>query len=113
MIPVAYDSPRGLPEQDDLEDGVDAAAAPAEARLALTVVLPPEQFEVLAVRIADLLREGRDDGFLDVDGAAEYLSTTPKAIYRLVERRRIPHHRAGGRLLFDRAELRADVERGE
>jgi excisionase family DNA binding protein len=84
----------------------------SEACLALAVTLPPDQLEALSRRVADLLQDGRDDGFVDVGGAAEYLTTTPKAIYHLVERRRLPHRRAGGRLLFDRAELRAWVERG-
>lgn len=53
-----------------------------------------------------------DDGFLDVESAAQYLCTTPKAIYRAVERGRIPHSRRDGRLLFDRRELRAYVEGG-
>jgi excisionase family DNA binding protein len=79
--------------------------------MVLTVVLPPEQLELLAAHVAQLA-EGRDDGFLDADGAAEYLATSRKAIYHAVERGRLPHHRAGGRLLFDRAELRAWVERG-
>ena len=87
-------------------------ASPTDAGIDLRVVLPPDQFEALAQRVAAVLAEGRDDGFLDVAGAAEYLATTRKAIYRQVERRSIPHHRAGGRLLFDRAELRAWVERG-
>lgn len=80
--------------------------------LALAATLAPAQLDALAAHVADLLREGRDDGFLDVAGAAEYLSTTRKAVYHLVERGRLPHHRAGGRLLFDRSELRAWVERG-
>ena len=88
------------------------SAVPVESPLALTVVLPPDQLEALASRVADLLREGRDNGFLDVDGAADYLDLSRKAIYHLVERRRLPHHRAGKRLLFDRAELRAWVEQG-
>jgi excisionase family DNA binding protein len=75
--------------------------------------LAPEQELALVQRVAERLREGRDDGFLDVGGAAEYLSTTPKAIYALVGRGRLPHHRAGGRLLFDRVGLRAWVERGD
>ena len=79
--------------------------------LQLTVTLPPDQLDALAAQVAQLLADGRDDGFLDVAGAAAYLSTTPKAIYHQVERGRLPHHRAGGRLLFDRAELRAWVER--
>jgi excisionase family DNA binding protein len=77
---------------------------------ALTVVIPAAQFEALARRVAALIEDGRDEGFLDVVGAAKYLSTTPKAIYRLVERRTIPFGRAGGRLLFDRRELRAYAE---
>jgi excisionase family DNA binding protein len=85
--------------------------APAAEPLALTVTLPPDQFDALAQHVAELLRDGRDAGFLDVYGAADYLATTQKAIYHLVERNRLPHHRAGGRLLFDRAALRAYVER--
>jgi excisionase family DNA binding protein len=81
-------------------------------QLTLTVVLPPEQLDGLVRRVAGLIRAGRDDGFLDIDGAARYLSTTAKSIYHLVERRQLPHHRAGGRLLFDPAQLRAWVERG-
>jgi excisionase family DNA binding protein len=75
-------------------------------------MLPPEQFELLAQRIADVLGDRRGDGFLDVDDAAAFLATTRKAVYHLVERRRIRAHRLGGRLLFDPIELREDVERG-
>jgi excisionase family DNA binding protein len=87
-------------------------SADGTAPLSLSVVLPPEQFEALAQRVAALISDGRDDGFLDVPGAAEYLCTTPRAIYHLVERNRLPHHRIGSRLLFDRADLRRSVERG-
>ena len=87
-------------------------ASPTDAGIGLRVVLPPDQFEALAQRVAAVLTESRDDGFVGVEGAAEYLSTTPKAIYRLVERRRLPHYKPDGRLLFDRAELRAYAERG-
>jgi excisionase family DNA binding protein len=83
-----------------------------ESPLSLSVTLPPEQLDALARRVVELIDEGRDDGFLDVAGAAQYLSTSPKAIYHAVERGRLPHHRAGRRLLFDKAELRAWVERG-
>ena len=85
--------------------------ASPDAGFGLMVVLPPEHFAALAQRVAAVIEDGRDDGFLDVNGAAQYLATTPKAIYRLVERERIPFRRAGGRLLFDRRELRAYVER--
>lgn len=78
----------------------------------LTIVLPPDQLMALARQVADLVIDDRDDGFFDVSRAAAYLSTTRKAIYHLVERGQLPHHRAGGRLLFDRAEMRLWVERG-
>jgi len=77
-----------------------------------TLSLTLEQEDALVQRVSERLQESRDEGFLDVPGAAQYLSTTAKAIYALVERQQVPHNRAGGRLLFDRAELRAWVERG-
>jgi excisionase family DNA binding protein len=77
-----------------------------------TLTLTAGQEDALVRRVLERLQESRDDGFLDVPGAAQYLSTTAKAIYALVERQELPHNRAGGRLLFDRAELRAWVERG-
>ncbi len=86
--------------------------APAAQPLALTITMAPDEFEALALRVAELLDERHDDGFLDVDGAAAFLDLSRKAVYRLVERHQLPHRRAGGRLLFDRAELRAWVERG-
>jgi len=71
------------------------------------------QEDALVQRVSERLEGSRDDGFLDVPGAAQYLSTTAKAIYALVERHKLPHHRAGGRLLFDRAELRVWVRQGD
>jgi predicted DNA-binding transcriptional regulator AlpA len=35
--------------------------------------------------------ERRDDGFLDANGAADYLGLTRKTVYALVERDRIPY----------------------
>ena len=69
----------------------------------------------LAERIAERLSlssGNADDGFLDVDGAAAFLACPRSRIYALVSARRIPHHRDGSRLLFDRAELRDYVRRG-
>jgi excisionase family DNA binding protein len=77
-----------------------------------TLTLTSEQEDALIQRVSERLQESRDQGFLDVPGAAQYLSTTAKAIYALVERQQLPHNRAGGRLLFDRAELRAWVRQG-
>jgi excisionase family DNA binding protein len=97
---------RGMskPTEHDSEAG--------DAAVALNFLLQRDQLEALALRVADLLGDLRDDGFLDVDGAAGFLATTRKAVYHLAERGRIRSHRLGGRLLFDPAELREDVERG-
>jgi excisionase family DNA binding protein len=78
----------------------------------MEVALSPDEIEEIARQVAGLVYDERDGGFLDVRGAAEYLSTTPKAIYAQVERQKLPHHRAVGRLLFDRRELRDWVEGG-
>jgi excisionase family DNA binding protein len=69
----------------------------------------------LADRIAERLSLASRtdvDGFLDVEGAAAFLACPTSRIYALVSARRIPHHRDGSRLLFDRAELRDYVSRG-
>ena len=74
-----------------------------------------EFLDELAERIAERLGAagGADDhGFLDVDGAARYMSCPKSRIYSLVSAKRLPHHRDGSRLLFDRAELREFVRRG-
>jgi excisionase family DNA binding protein len=45
--------------------------------------------------------------YLTVDAAAEYLSLTPKAVRRMIERGDIPHYRVGARLRFDVTDLDA------
>lgn len=81
-----------------------------------TITVPPELLEAIATRAAELVAERlpaeADSGFLDVAGAAEFLSCPRSRLYSLVSAGRIPHHRDGSRLLFDRAELRAYVEAG-
>jgi excisionase family DNA binding protein len=83
---------------------------------ALTFDIAEELIERIARRAAELLA-GREpppveDGFLDVAGAAEFLACPKSRIYSLVSVGRIPHHRDGSRLLFDRGELREYVRRG-
>lgn len=99
-----------LPERALPAPAQTLALEPATVQLTLEEAL----LAAIAERAADLLEERRDDGFLDVDGAAAFLGgCSRKAVYHMVERGRIRAHRLGGRLLFDPAELRADVERGE
>jgi excisionase family DNA binding protein len=83
----------------------------------LNVSLPPEFLEAVAQRAAEILAERQgepvaDDGYLDVDGAAAFLACGKGRIYDLVSARRIPVHRDGSRLLFDRGELRRWVLEG-
>jgi excisionase family DNA binding protein len=67
----------------------------------------------LASRLAQMIEPTKTCGFLDVDGAAGYLSSTATAIRSLVKRNAIPYHKApNGRLLFDRDELEAWVRSG-
>src|SRR4051794_36002006 len=75
----------------------------SDESLALTLSLKPTDLEVIAKRVAELLGEPRDEGFMNAQGAAEFLATTAHAIYHQVERNRIPHHRSGRRVLFDKA----------
>jgi excisionase family DNA binding protein len=84
---------------------------------ALTLDVPPSVVEQIAQRAADLLAErqsGQTDtgGYLDVEGAAEFLACPKSRIYSLVSAKRIPFHKDGSRTLFDRAELREYVRNG-
>jgi hypothetical protein len=82
--------------------------------MTVALTLTADQLELIARHVAAQLDKNRDDGFLDVNAAARFLGgCSHKAVYHLVERGRIRAHRLAGRLLFDPAELRADVERGE
>lgn len=77
---------------------------------ALSFEIPEQLVEAVARRAAAIVCES-DRGFLDIDGACGLLGgCSRKRIYHLVEREQIPFHRAGGRLLFDRRELRNWVE---
>lgn len=70
--------------------------------------------EELSRTVAALEREPVGTSpWLDTDGAAKYLSSTPAALRKMVQRRAIPVHRAGGRLLYDRRELDGYVRGGE
>ena len=68
--------------------------------------------DAVAPRVAELLQANRDDGFFNAESAAEYLDISLDALYGRVKRRSIPFHRSGGRLLFDRRELRGWMECG-
>ena len=80
------------------------------------LALPAELVEQIAARAAKLVIDQLDQtgahGFLDVSGAAAFLSCPESRIYALVSARRLPVHRDGSRLVFDPAELRDYVRNG-
>jgi excisionase family DNA binding protein len=81
----------------------------------LSLALGDEFLGELAERVAAVLAErptSESDGFLDVEGAANFRSCPKSRIYSLVSAKRIPHHKDGSRLLFDREELREYVRGG-
>jgi excisionase family DNA binding protein len=85
---------------------------------ALSIDFPAEILEQVATRAAEIvvdrqaLEADQPSGYLDVEGAAEFLACPKSRIYSLVSAGRIPHHRDGTRLLFDRGELREYVDNG-
>lgn len=69
--------------------------------------------EAIAARLTVITGPTLPEDFLDVDGAAALLASTPSAIRSLVKRDAIPHYKApNGRLLFDRDHLRQWVTSG-
>lgn len=80
------------------------------------ITLTDEQLDAIARRAAAIVSASSspeaESGFLGVDGAAELLACPKSRVYKLVSARRIPHHKDGSRLIFDRAELRRYVESG-
>jgi excisionase family DNA binding protein len=68
--------------------------------------------ELLAPRLAAHLPTGSPSPWLDVEQAALHLACPKSRVYALVSARRIPHHRDGSRLLFNRPELDEWVRNG-
>jgi excisionase family DNA binding protein len=59
--------------------------------------------QAIAERVeACLTGRGSGRGYLDVQGAAEYLSCPRSRIYDLTSRRQLPHYKLGSRLLFSK-----------
>jgi excisionase family DNA binding protein len=78
----------------------------------LEIELTDELVEQIAALVAERIGERKEPGYMDVKQAAAFLACKPDRIYDLVSARRIPHERDGGRLLFDRDELRKYVRNG-
>ncbi len=79
----------------------------------ITVGIPDELIDAVAERVLERLEHTAEpEGFLDVDGAAAFLACPTSRIYALTSAGRLPVHRDGSRLLFDRSELRDYVNAG-
>jgi len=83
---------------------------------ALLAELTDADFDTLAERLAPRLAvrttANHQSAWLTVESVAEHLSCPKSRVYALTSARRIPHHRDGSRLLFDRAEVDAWVRGG-
>ena len=55
---------------------------------------------------------GAGPGLMNVEQAAKFLACGKDRIYALTSAGRIPHHKDGSRVLFDRGELREFVRAG-
>lgn len=80
----------------------------------------PDLFEALAERVAQIVLDRlpepaptEPNGFVRIEGAADYLDLTVPALRMLVKRGQLPCHRIGKRVLFDLSELREFVLSGQ
>ncbi len=84
--------------------------------MTIALELPDHVLDAIADRVlerlADLDTTADPGGYLDVAAAAEFLSCPTSRIYSLTSAGRLPVHRDGSRLLFDRGELREYVRNG-
>jgi excisionase family DNA binding protein len=75
----------------------------------LSLELPEAVLDQLARRVVELIGDTSQSEsgspWLSAREAAEYLRWPLKRIYNLTAARAIPHHRQGGRLVFNREEL--------
>ena len=83
----------------------------------LAFTLPEELLDALRATVreavqAELKSTTQPTGWLDVDGAATYLSTSNSAIRARIRRGELPFHRLGNSILFKPEEIDSCV-RGE
>ena len=72
---------------------------------------PDDLLEIVNRAVREALDAEPAQGFLDVAGAAAFLSLSEHALRMRVRRGGLPVHRLGSRLLFDPKELREFVTR--
>ncbi len=77
--------------------------------------VPAELVETIAQRAAELVLKSdreRDEGFIGIDEASSFTDLKKSRIYHLAHLDRIPKHKIGSTLKFDKAELRDWIARG-
>lgn len=79
-------------------------------RLSVTVDLTPEQVDVIAARVAELLAEREavpapPSPWMTAREAAELLRCMPQRVHELVSRGELSRFKEGGRLLLARTEV--------
>lgn len=90
---------------------------------AVVIISTPEALEAfiekaVAKAIQPLLQslatqpQPNDMSYLNAEQAAEYLHRKISTIYSLVQNRKIPSYKRGGKLLFIKSELQQWVEKG-
>jgi excisionase family DNA binding protein len=91
-----------------------AAAPSTDPFAALLEALAEQLADLVASRIASALQHAPsgEPAWLDVESAADYLSTSPEAIRSAIKRGRLPGRRPNGRVLFSREELDRYVLQG-
>ena len=72
-----------------------------------------EKVERIELLLQDLQQQPEEDTLLTLTEAAEFLKTSPAAIYTKVSRGEIPFSKPGRRLYFDKDELRKWVKLGK
>jgi excisionase family DNA binding protein len=71
-----------------------------------------EKLERVEALLQDLHRQPEEETLLTLNEAAEFLKTSPGALYTKVSRGEIPFSKPGKRLYFDKDELRRWVKLG-
>jgi excisionase family DNA binding protein len=71
-----------------------------------------KKVERMEALLQDLQRQPEEETLLTITEAAEFLKTSPGALYTKVSRGEIPFSKPGRRLYFDKDELRKWVKSG-
>jgi excisionase family DNA binding protein len=74
------------------------------------LTLPPDLFEAIAARAAELVQPADRGGYVTAKTAAAMLDCDTRRIYKLTRSGRLPAYREGGRVLLRRSDVEALVE---